>query len=82
MESACNLILFLASEFSNGISGKLISAIWDDWKNWPKNKKFLIKNDLFTLRRVTPKDRGVKWGMLNKESIFDRSLNPSNKILK
>jgi len=82
MESACNLILFLASEYSNGISGKLISAIWDDWKNWPKNKKFLIKNDLFTLRRVTPKDRGIKWGILNKKSIFDRSLNPSNKILK
>ena len=32
---SCELILFLGSKYSNGISGKLISAIWDDWNYWP-----------------------------------------------
>lgn len=82
MESACELILFLGSEYSNGISGKLVSAIWDDWINWPKYKRYLSKSDLFTLRRIIPRDRGVKWGLVKKKSLFDKSLRPSKKILK
>ena len=81
-EEACNLILFLGSNYSNGISGKLISAIWDDWNNWPNYKSMLSKSDLFTLRRIIPRDRGVKWGQLIKKSIYDRSLVPSNKLKK
>ena len=82
MESACNLILFLASEYSNGISGKLISAIWDDWKNWSNHKSILAKSDLFTLRRITSNDRGIKWGQNKKKSIYDRSLVPTNRLKK
>ena len=81
-DDACDLILFLGSNFSNGISGKLISAIWDDWKNWPKYKSLLAKSDLFTLRRITSKDRGVKWGHYKKKNIYDRSLLPKNKLKK
>ena len=81
-EDACNLILFLGSNYSDGIKGKLISAIWDDWKNWPNYKSFLVKSDLFTLRRITSQDRGVKWGQSKKKSFYDRSLLPSNKLKK
>ena len=37
-EKVCDLILFLASKHSNEISGKIISAVWDNWKNWINNK--------------------------------------------
>ena len=58
----CELILFLASKESDGITGKLISALWDNWKNWPNYKKKLRDTDLYTLRRITGKDRGLNWG--------------------
>lgn len=79
-DDVCNVIIFLGSNYSDGISGKLISAIWDDWKSWPSKKNILKNNDLFTLRRITPNDRGVKWGLLKKKSIYDRSLVPTNKL--
>jgi len=44
------LILYLASEESNGITGKLISAPWDDWKNMKKEN-----SSLYTLRRIDNK---------------------------
>ena len=45
---ACELILFLGSKYSNGISGKLISALWDDWKNWPNYKELLQNSAAYT----------------------------------
>ena len=62
IKKACELILFLGSSHSNGISGKLISAKWDNWKNWANYKKNLRNSDLYTLRRITGKDRGLDWG--------------------
>jgi len=56
------LILFLTSSNSKYISGKLISAVWDNWQDWNKNIVELNKNDLYTLRRITAKDKGFKWG--------------------
>jgi len=79
-EDVCNLIIFLGSNYSDGISGKLISAIWDDWKSWPSKKSILKNNDLFTLRRITSIDRGITWGILKKKSIYDRSLVPTNRL--
>ena len=58
----CELILFLGSKYSNGISGKLISALWDDWKNWPNYKELLQNSDAYTLRRIVGKERGFEWG--------------------
>ena len=81
-KNACDLILFLSSKYSDGVSGKLISAIWDDWKVFPKYKKQLLNSDLFSLRRIIPRDRNIKWGTIKKKSIYDRSLVPSNKINK
>jgi len=58
----CELILFLSSRYSDGISGKIISATWDNWKKWTKYKKFLKNSDIYTLRRIVGKDRGFKLG--------------------
>ena len=45
------LIHFLSSKKSNGISGKLISAVWDQWNDQELINKLKEDNDLFTLRR-------------------------------
>jgi len=55
------LVEFLLSEKSDGISGKLISAPWDPWEKLPGFKADL-QSDIYTLRRIVPKDRGKDWG--------------------
>jgi len=55
---------FLLSEKSMHISGKLISANWDNWAMWPDHLDELINSDLYTLRRITARDRGRDWGDL------------------
>jgi len=50
-ELAAELAVFLASSDSDGLTGKLISASWDDWKNFKENKK-ISESSLFTLRRI------------------------------
>jgi NAD(P)-dependent dehydrogenase (short-subunit alcohol dehydrogenase family) len=59
---ACKLVLFLCSDESKGISGKLISAEWDNWEIWPEHLNELVNSDLYTLRRVTGKDRNFILG--------------------
>jgi len=51
-ELAAELVVFLASEHSNGLTGRLISAIWDDWKNFDKNISEITNSSLYTLRRI------------------------------
>ena len=53
---------FLLSNHSKGISGKLISAQWDNWEEWPKHLPELKESDLYTLRRITGRDRNLNWG--------------------
>jgi NAD(P)-dependent dehydrogenase (short-subunit alcohol dehydrogenase family) len=55
------LAVFLASAASDGITGKLLSAIWDPWEDLPGRAEDLA-SDVYTLRRIVPKDRGLKWG--------------------
>lgn len=57
-----DLALFLASAASDGITGKLISAIWDDWEHWPEHLEELSSSDAYTLRRIAGRDRGLLWG--------------------
>ena len=47
------LVNFLISNKSDGISGKMISAIWDNYKIWPKYKNKINKKELYVLRRIT-----------------------------
>ena len=56
------LALFLASAASDGITGKLISAVWDDWEHWPEHLDALSSSDVYTLRRIAGRDRGFTWG--------------------
>jgi len=55
------LCVFLASRLSDGVTGKLISAAWDPWKLLPAHLDDLNATDVYTLRRVVPKDRGLAW---------------------
>lgn len=57
-ERAADLVVFLASAASNGISGRLLSAVWDDWAALPEQRERLTNSDVFTLRRIVPSDRG------------------------
>jgi len=61
-ETPARLCLFLASEESNGISGRLISAIWDDWEHFTEDRIAKMRaGDIYTLRRIIPQDRGENW---------------------
>jgi 3-oxoacyl-[acyl-carrier protein] reductase len=59
---AAALAVFLAGAGSNGISGRLLSAQWDNWEALAQRAEALRNSDIYTLRRVTPKDRGLNWG--------------------
>lgn len=56
-----SLCLFLASSLSDGITGKLISAVWDPWSKFPEFLNELQRSDVYTLRRIVAKDRGKNW---------------------
>jgi len=59
---AADLAVFLGSGLSDGITGKLISAVWDDWRVFPDHVEELSRSDVYTLRRITAEDRGFSWG--------------------
>jgi NAD(P)-dependent dehydrogenase (short-subunit alcohol dehydrogenase family) len=61
LDKAAALALFLASDASDGITGRLLSAVWDNWTQLPARQQQLAKSDIFTLRRIVPEDRGQKW---------------------
>jgi hypothetical protein len=54
--------VFLASPASDGITGRLISALWDHWARWPEHLAELEASDAYKLRRITGRDRGLSWG--------------------
>jgi NAD(P)-dependent dehydrogenase (short-subunit alcohol dehydrogenase family) len=62
LEVGAALCVFLASSAGDGITGKLISAVWDPWETLPKHLDDLKGSDIYTLRRIVPKDRGKDWG--------------------
>ena len=59
---AAELAVFLASPASDGITGRLISALWDRWGDWPEHLAELEASDAYKLRRITGRDRGLPWG--------------------
>jgi NAD(P)-dependent dehydrogenase (short-subunit alcohol dehydrogenase family) len=56
------LCVFLGSSESDGITGKLIAAQWDRWEDWPRHLEELNDSDVYTLRRITGRDRNKEWG--------------------
>lgn len=62
LEQGAELAVFLGAAASDGITGKLISAIWDPWENLAEHVPDLADTDVYTLRRIVPGDRGLGWG--------------------
>jgi len=62
LEYATELSVFLASGLSDGITGKLISAKWDNWGKFPNHIEELKNSDVYTLRRIIGKERSMNWG--------------------
>lgn len=60
-KKAAALAVFLASNLSDGLTGRLISAVWDKWQDIPLHLKKIMGSDIFTLRRITPKERDYEW---------------------
>jgi len=62
LELGASLAVYLASAESDGITGKLLSAQWDPWRNLQDHRDELAKSDIYCLRRIVPADRGQTWG--------------------
>jgi 3-oxoacyl-[acyl-carrier protein] reductase len=52
---------FLISKAAAGINGKFVAAPYDGYRDWPQRVDELAGSDLFTLRRIVPRDRGRDW---------------------
>ena len=61
LDKGAALAVWLASPASDGITGKLLSAVWDPWQGLPEHREDL-RGDIYTLRRIVPGDRGKSWG--------------------
>jgi NAD(P)-dependent dehydrogenase (short-subunit alcohol dehydrogenase family) len=61
LRCGAELAVFLGSAASDGITGKLLSAVWDPWSELPRHRADL-DSDVYTLRRIVPGDRGLDWG--------------------
>ena len=55
------LAVWLGSEASDGVTGKLLSAVWDPYREFDDHREELA-TDIYTLRRIVPGDRGMDWG--------------------
>jgi 3-oxoacyl-[acyl-carrier protein] reductase len=62
LASGAALAVFLGSAASDGITGRLLSAVWDPWESLPGHREELSSSDIYTLRRIVPRDRGKDWG--------------------
>ena len=60
-EKAAMLVLFLVSDDAKELTGKIFSAVWDSYLEFPKHLKDIRGSDVYTMRRVRPKDRGFTW---------------------
>lgn len=60
-ELAARAAVFLLSARAAGITGRLVAAQWDEWWRWPERRAEIEADELFTLRRIVPSDRGGPW---------------------
>lgn len=60
-EKAASLVAFLVSDASRGITGRVLSAVHDRYDELPAHHDELATSDVFTWRRIKPKDRGYDW---------------------
>lgn len=62
LDKGAALAVYLGSAASDGLTGRLLSALWDPWTDLQKHRGDVQKSDVYTLRRIVPKDRGFTWG--------------------
>jgi NAD(P)-dependent dehydrogenase (short-subunit alcohol dehydrogenase family) len=62
LDKAADLAVFLGCDLSNGITGKLLSAVWDPWESLQRHIEELNSTDVYTLRRIVPRDRHLDFG--------------------
>jgi NAD(P)-dependent dehydrogenase (short-subunit alcohol dehydrogenase family) len=60
-QRVAELAVLLASSQSDGLSGRLISLPWDDWENISRHTADIMSSDIYTTRRIVPRDRGYDW---------------------
>lgn len=51
-ELPARLVVFLASPRSDGLSGRLLSAVWDPWEELDVEK--IMESEIYTVRRIAP----------------------------
>ena len=56
-----DLCAYLASAESDGVTGRLLAAVWDPWPFTDAVKQDIAATDIYTLRRIVPGDRGKPW---------------------
>jgi NAD(P)-dependent dehydrogenase (short-subunit alcohol dehydrogenase family) len=61
LEKGAELAVYLAAHGANGVTGRLISAVWDPWERMDSLASELAGSDIYTLRRIVAKDRGKEW---------------------
>ena len=55
---AAALALFLASDRSNGLTGRLISAVWDSWEDLDIDA--VMASEAYTMRRLKPPEESAR----------------------
>jgi NAD(P)-dependent dehydrogenase (short-subunit alcohol dehydrogenase family) len=55
-ELPSSLAVFLTSPRSDGLTGRLLSAVWDRWREL--EVEAVMETDVYTVRRIMPADRG------------------------
>ena len=61
LQRGAELCVYLGSTASDGVTGRLLSAVWDPWSTLAQRAEALAGSDIYTLRRIVPMDRGQSW---------------------
>ena len=61
IDNAVDLICFLSSNRSDGITARLISAVWDNWNKFEGRQEEIVGSEVMTLRRLNGAAAGVNW---------------------
>jgi 3-oxoacyl-[acyl-carrier protein] reductase len=60
-QQTAKLVAYLVAGPGRDVTGKLISTLWDPWTELHQRWDDIRGNDVYTLRRIVPADRKLKW---------------------
>ena len=52
LELVAELCAYLSTNLTDGLTGKFISARYDDWKKFHEIKEYIMTNEYYTMRRI------------------------------